>query len=287
MKLITLFLCFFIASKAYSQKVDTVFFVFKGHEFFYLEANQNSKLIIFLHGGVNNPIWNNSFFSPSIDFILESNTSFVNSCIQNGFNVLLPIKDDSLNWISNNRFCTNIFDSLMLHKNIKHNSLYISGFSDGGTASYKMFYDNPDKYDGLMVFNGFPQHKNWNKDVEYYKIQNKKILFVSTYADNIIPYEFLLTEYSDQKQYNACTYIYLAVGKHSFGAYTKIDFKNLFDVINGKNKNLSIEPIHGFMKNDVLVEFYPFRKKILRRYSYGKNIYDMNLMQKKSIGKKG
>lgn len=286
MKIILILFSIFLTIKGYSQKVDTLLVNFQNHKFYFVEAKGDSNLIIFLHGGVNNPEFNKLVETPSLDFLLEENMFFIQSCIINGYNILIPVKDDSLNWLTNHNYCIEIFDSLLVQKKISKSTLLISGFSDGGTASYKIFYDNSSKFDGLIMFNGYPQHSNFNQKIIYNEVTNKKIIFASTKEDKVIPYEFLLAEYANQKIFNPCTYLYLTEGKHSFNMYLKSDFNTLFDIINEQNVNTKTEPIHGFTKNDILTEFYPFRKRILRKYNFGKELYKSNRLQKRQLKNK-
>jgi len=185
----------------------------------------------------------------------------------------------ALNWLDEPQKVFSFLKDYIKSTSKNYNEIFISGFSDGGTGSYKIFYGNPDYFNGLIVFNGYPQHSNYNKKVVYSTIANKKILFFSTYKDNTIPYEFLLTEYCKQKQVNANTYFYLAKGKHNFHSYNEKDIEEVFKILTGKINNKETIPIQGYLSNDQVITLYPFRKKIVKKYHFGKDIYEANRLQ--------
>lgn len=266
-----------------SQVPDTAYYEHNGNYFYQITNPNNSKLLIFLHGGVNNP----EFRDPkdhSLNFLFEKNMHFVKSAIQNGFDLLVPIKNDSMNWLENPNTCQKTLQQA-LKKDKAYSSYYLSGFSDGGTGAYKIFYLTSHEYDGLLLFNGYPQHNNTYKSVDYKIIKNKPVVFLSTKKDAVIPYEFLLTEYHEQKISNPNTFFLLKDGNHSFKYYNKDDFQKCFDVFNAKNSCENREPLHGFIVNDTLQEFYPFRKRICRKYGYGKEYYFLNKAQEKELRK--
>lgn len=258
---------------------------FDGHYFYYIKGENNTKALVFLHGGMSNPAFNNHPSTQKLEFLLEGNSHLIDSAMQNGFDLLIPIKDDELNWVDNHEYCFQYLSGYFESNQPQYTSLYISGFSDGGTGSYRMFYKHPDRFEGLMVFNGYPQKSNYNKDVDYTKVKDKKVLFFSTQDDALIYYEFLLTEYCKQKKVNPNTYFYVAEGDHSFGAYGATDIHEVFDILDSKNDNSKTEAIHGFIRNDEVVHFYQFRKKVYRKYTYGKAYLEENAKQRKVYDK--
>ena len=269
----------------FSQEIDTNKFVFKNSMFFKITKNNNKNLIIYLHGGVNNPYFKQNYNDIELNYVVENNSSFIQSALKNGYDLLIPVTNDTLNWLINSDKCLNIFKELLDTIPQKYSELYISGMSDGGTGSYQMFYNYNDFFNGLIVFNGYPQYNNFYKSVDYSKILNKKILFLSTKSDKRIFYEFLLTEYCNQKKYNADTYFYLISGEHTFSAYQKKDFEMIFDILKTNNDNTLKIPVQGFIRNDKLIEFYPYRKKVLKKYGYGREYFLENKRQKKKIDK--
>ncbi len=277
MRLLILFITFLLSLNVFSQKLENI----DGNSFYSISDNTNKKTIIFLHGGVNNPYFDQPSDKISLDYLLENNQNFITQASLNGFNIIVPITNDSLNWIDNPKNAFIELKKMVSQSSDNYEEIYISGFSDGGTGSFKIFYQNPDYFDGLIVFNGYPQHNNFYKSVDYKTITNKKVLFFSTDKDQVIPYEFLLTEYCSQKKNNPNTFFYLSSGNHSFSNYTIDDIKNLFDILTDKNQNKLTEPIQGFIKNDELVVLYPFRKKIVKKYNFGKEVYEANLSQHK------
>ena len=252
-----------------------------GNNFYFIGGVENNRTIIFLHGGVNNPYFKQSAKDITLDFILENNRAFLDQAVAHNFNVILPITNPNLNWLDKPE---EVFIELkkMVSQSIDNiEEIYIGGFSDGGTGSFKIFYQNPDYFKGLIVFNGYPQHKNFYSKVNYDKVRDKKIIFLSTFKDDVIPYEFLLTEYVNQKRFNPNTFMYVTSGGHSFADYKQSDIVNVFDILMGKVQNKDTFPIHGFIKNDSLVTLYPFKKKIVRNYNFGREVYEENRQQQK------
>ena len=279
---ILLILICFLPSNTFGQKrIEAILKTVDGNSFYSISENTNKKTIIFLHGGVNNPFFDQTTNKITLDYLFENNQNFLAQAALNRFNVIVPITNDRLNWIDNPRKSFQELKKMLGQATDEHEEIYISGFSDGGTGSFKIFYNNLDYFDGLVVFNGYPQHENFYKTVDYETVENKKILFLSTFKDKIIPYEFLITEYCAQKKTNPNTFLYLSPGGHSFSNYTEDDIKKVFDILIGKNQNELTEPIQGFIKNDQLVTLYPFRKKMVRKYSFMKDVYEANLAQHK------
>ncbi len=260
-------------------QTDTMLVTFKSNKLYVISNDTNNKLIIFLHGGVRNPYFKQASGKVTVNYLLENNTDFQRQGFKNGFDFLMPITNDSLNWLVEPQKVFSFLKDYIKSTAKNYNEIFISGFSDGGTGSYKIFYSNPEYFNGLIVFNGYPQHSNYNKKVVYSTITNKKILFFSTYKDKVIPYEFLLTEYCKQKQVNANTYFYLAKGKHSFYSYSEKDLEEVFKILKGTVNNKETIPIQGYLSNDQIITPYPFRKKIVKKYHYGKEIYVANRLQ--------
>jgi predicted peptidase len=266
-----------IAQTALSEVVPVSF---RGNHFYYIRNEGNKKLLIFLHGGVNNPSFNTDQVIPKLNYLLEGNIDLVPLANENGFDLLIPIKNDSLNWVDNYEYC---FQQLKTYSDSTrfYNQIFLSGFSDGGTGSYRIFYSHWDAFDGLIVFNGYPQLNNFYKKVDCSSIKNKKILFLSTKKDNVIPYEFLMTEYAKQKKFNPDTYFFLADGEHNFGDYKRADLKQVFDMIKTVPDNTKTEVIHGYIRKDSLIHFYEFREKINRKYGYEPEFLKENQKQQK------
>lgn len=240
--------------------------VFHATQVFHFENDSNHKLLIFLHGGVNNPVFLQSAGNIEPAYLFENNNLFQSMAAQNGFDVIAPVAHDSIHWLLYPENVFNLLKDYIDSVPKLYNEIYISGFSDGGTGSYKIFYTHPDFFTGLIVFNGFPQHANFNKKVNYNMVTGKRILFLGTYQDKTIPYEFLLTEYCRQKQFNSNTWFYLARGKHSFAAYKAPDLGVVFSALSNENTCSGTIPVQAYIVNDSIVAAYRFRKKISRRY---------------------
>lgn len=259
---------------------------FQSNKIFKFINTENDKLIVFLHGGVQNPYFKDPTQSITLDYLLEENQSFIDVSKANNFDLIVPIVNDKFNWLDKPDASFQIIKEYINSLPKSYKEIYISGFSDGGTGSFKIFYSNPEYFNGLIVFNGYPQHSNFYKKVDYSKISDKKVLFFGTIEDETIPYEFLLTEYSKQKKYNPNTYLYVKEGNHSFFNYNENDLKELFDILKGDIKNTKTEVVHGYVKNDEVIEVYPYRKKILRMYNFEPEIFKENKQQLKQFKKK-
>ncbi len=270
---------------SHGQNVSEHTVDYKGNKFYHLTVDTNQNILIFLHGGVNNPYFQDTSKIPTLNYLLEDNKFFINNALRSGFDLLIPIKNDSLNWLNKHDYCFEKISSY-LRTTKKYSNKYVSGFSDGGTGAYKMFYDNKDYFTGLMVFNGYPQHQNFNKKVDYKNVTDKKIIFYSTFQDKVIPYEFLLTEYAKQKKYNTNTFLRVVKGAHTFAAYDSMAILDCFKILTSKISNSKNDNTHGFIVNDQLIEFYVFRKMIVRKYAYARDIYEENRRQSKLVNKK-
>ena len=249
------------------------------YEYYYIKCdNQKSNKFLFhLHGGVSNPAFDCEQ-DISLSFLIENNTDFISS-FKVDFNIILPIKKDSLNWIDNYEYVFSqleLVKSRLINDTTSKSEVYISGFSDGGTGAFKIFYDFEYFFDGLLVFNGFPQHNNFSASIDYNSVKQKTIIHVSTQMDKQIPYEFQLVEFRKQRLSNKETYIYIKQrGGHSFDDYTEFDFKRIKKFIYKKFKSemKNKDVIYGFSEKSELMDFYLFRRKIYRKYNFG--LYDM------------
>lgn len=284
MKYLILLLTLICCVKTTHAQLGVVLVSFNGNYFYHQKGDENSKLIIFLHGGVSNPSFSDSAQIPDLAYLMEDNTAFLETARLNEFDVLIPIKNKQFNWLSEPDYCFQVLTAYLASIDA-YKTRIISGFSDGGTGSYKLFYQNNAYFDGLAVFNGYPQHNNAYKQVNYKAIVDKPVLFFSTFDDQTIPYEFLLTEYCKQKQSNANTYLYVKAGEHTFKEYGLNEMRLLFNVLTSKISNTKKDPVHALIKNDQVIQFYPYRKKIYKKYGYGKDYYQENKMQQKLYGK--
>lgn len=282
MKTILALLLLIVSNNTFGQQLyDSSLIKHNTEGFYCLTSENHDKLILFLHGGVNNPYFKKPLLQIELNYLIENNFEFITQGAQNGFDFIIPIANDSLNWLIKPTESFEKLKEFIYSTNKKYKEIYIAGFSDGGTGAFKIFYTNQVFFDGLVVFNGYPQHQNFYKTIDYTKVTNKKIVFFGTLNDKIIPYEFLLTEYCSQKISNANTYFYLANGNHGFMNYKNSELNELFGILTSSINNTMKDPIQGYMRNDVLIKLYPYRKKILRKYNYGKKIYDENKKQLK------
>ena len=277
--LILLFSTINIIDITVAQQVDTNLIELHGNTYFHISNNSNNKLIIYLHGGVRNPYFKEHENEIDVNYLMENNKLFVAQSLKNGYDLLLPITNEKLNWIKDYVYCLQTIKDYIDQHSKKYNEHYISGFSDGGTGSYKMFYSDPAYFDGLIVFNGNPMHKWYAKTVNYEIVKDKKVIFIGTKNDKVMHYEFMLTEYCKQKLTNSNTYIYLTEGEHSFSYYQQKDIDVVFDILNTLEDNTQNKPIHAYIRKDTVVEFYKYRRSIYRKYGHGLDYYKINKKQ--------
>lgn len=259
---------------------------FQENLFYQMKTGSNSKLIIFLHGGVTNPAFAPGQETPGVAYLLEGNSDFLGMCREHGYDVLLPVTNARMNWLSNYDYCFQTLKALVDSTGL-YEQYYIAGFSDGGTGSYRIFYSYPKYFNGLIVFNGYPQLNNFYRGVDYQSGALKKIVFCSTSSDNTVPYEFLLTEYARQKILNPDTYLYVVHGKHTFSEYKAKNLEDVFSMIETIPDNWKKVPVHGYIRKDSLVEFYDFRQKIYKKYGYDPVFLEENKVQKKALKDEG
>lgn len=229
-------------------------------------------VIIYMHGGVSQFKGLQTPKSISLDNMFEGNTVFLPTVLATGYDVITPIAYNEYNWLEEGgvKFITELVNKHAAN----YQEVIISGFSDGGTGAFRIFYQHPELFAGLWMFNGYPQHKNYYKTVDHYKGMGKHIIFYATESDKVIPYEFPLLEYRRQKILNEHTYFYLRAGSHSFKEYTQEDIEQGINILSLKTETASsgdeikvYPPIDGFVLNGVIKELYPFKSKIGKRYS--------------------
>ncbi len=262
-------------------KIDTTLVEYDNSFFYYITAEQNKKLLIYLHGGVSDPYFASKNKNAELGYMLENNNAFIPETVQHNYDLLIPITNDSLNWLANPEYCFRAIKEYIESTNKNYTKTFISGFSDGGTGSYKMFYLNPNYFAGLIVYNGYPLHHNFYLNVDYSTVTDKKVLFLGTKNDKRIPYEFMLTEYCKQKRENANTYLYVTEGKHDFNSYQEKEFSIVYDILDTDIDNEKKEPFHAFIRKDSVISFYEYRKAIIKRYNYGREYYEENKRQQK------
>lgn len=249
--------------------------LFKTDSFSYykIDGSSKSKALIFLHGSVRYYL-NVEAEQTQVSELLEGNSDFLNSFSE--YSIYIPVVAKSFNWLTT-ATVSSLFQNIP--KLSGFDTLIVAGFSDGGTGAYKMFYTAQDSFDGLVVFNGYPQSDWFNKKVNYSLNTDKPVIFVSQHKDKVLRYEFLMTEYRIQKTFNAKTYLYLSKGKHEYAQYTTQDFSKikscLIDDIKPNFDQMDL-PIDGFVRQNRVIEMYYFRKRIGKRYSIANEYLSAN-----------
>ncbi|MES2589012.1 MAG: hypothetical protein V4622_08530 [Bacteroidota bacterium] len=291
MKSTTLILFLLLLQNLIAKDVDSLFVDKTKLYFHHVRAKANESLVIHLHGSVSEfkKLTENKIFD--LDTLLENNNDFIHEFTKAGFDVLVPQAFQEYNWLEEKG---KVFIDKLIEKYGKlYSSLYISGFSDGGTGAYRIFYQNPEKFSGLIAFNAYPQMNYFNKTVDYKKVTNKKVIYFSQKNDHLIPYEFLLMEYRRQKLVNNETYFYLKEGKHEFIKYSKKDFEDctkqlLQENLGKENKNDFVwiyAPIDALILDHEILELYTFRKAIGKKFGIDIKEYMSQVESKKTIGK--
>lgn len=278
-RILTVCICF-ISLNVIAQSIDTTLVEHDNNFYYHITGKNSEKLIIFLHGGVSDPYFSSDNKTVELSYLLENNDAFLSETIRNNYDLLIPVTNDSLNWLTNPQYCFRSIRNYIGSTNMNYTKKFISGFSDGGTGSYKIFYLNSGYFAGLIVYNGYPLHNNFYLNVDYSKVEDKKVLFLGTVNDKIIPYEFVLTEYCKQKKDNPNTYLYLTEGKHDFNSYGEKELSIVYDILDTENDNVRKTPIHAYMRRDSVIDFYEYRKAIIKKYRYGNEYYEENKKQK-------
>jgi hypothetical protein len=273
-----------------AQKIDSLEISSSKLYYHYTKSDaQNDNLFIFLHGKVKNFNEKNPNRLIPIDSLLEGNLELLSTLKENKFDVLLPQSYNEANWINEKGadFVSTLYEKYS--KNYK--KIVIGGFSDGGTGAYRIFYTNPEKFEALVMFNAYPQMDYFNKKVDYFKVTNKEVFFISQKNDNLVPYEFMLMEYRRQKMVNTETYFILRNGKHEFSKYVKNDFELIVKkILNPVKPNESKEgyywihaPIDGLVFNTEINELYDFRKSYSKQYNIDIKEYMSQVEAKKTL----
>ena len=104
MKQILTFIIFQLSFQIGLSQMDTLRVTFNNNNYFNISDSTNKKLIIYLHGGITNPHFKENE-NISLEYLLEDNVEFINKVSENRFDIILPITNDSLNWLDKTDFC--------------------------------------------------------------------------------------------------------------------------------------------------------------------------------------
>ena len=273
--------CFAKASEIISIEINqtTLFY------HFCKSSKPSRKLILFLHGSISAFQGQTESKPKDLNSLLEFNRVFITTFEENGYDIIIPIAYNEYNWLDKKGEL--FIDTLLKVYTQSYSNIHLAGFSDGATGAFKYFYNHPNRFTGLLLFNGYPQHHNFYKVVDHKTLGNHKILFVSQKHDKVVPYEFLLTEYRRQKITNPETYFMLLEGKHDFSTYNRLNFEKFISFLEttvsiNKNNQDSIwiyPPIDGLIIENKLVETFQFRHSIARKFGMSKTEYKSNLTE--------
>ncbi|MCB0735554.1 MAG: dienelactone hydrolase family protein [Flavobacteriales bacterium] len=273
LKLIGLLLLTLLVGHTSTASVDSMMVVGSQLYMHQFKSDQpTTDLIIFLHGSVR--AYQTMEQPRLVDeaTLLEGNKYFLPFCQENRFDVILPIAFNQFNWLDSNG--RDWMVDLAKKLSPTYQRIIIAGFSDGGTGAYNLFYNHLDLFSGLIVFNGYPQHSNQHREVDYQRNTTKPVLFYATKKDRRIPREFLMTEYLKQAMINPRTQFVLQEGSHSFKEYSRSDFTCIRLILDDHVMRPS-SPSHEFMvvfpstpgtAYPCLDQDLKFRGKIGKRY---------------------
>jgi len=90
---------------ALGQIIDTTLVEYDNNFFYYITADQHKKLLIYLHGGVSDPYFASKNQNVELSYMLENNNAFIPETVQHNYDLLIPITNDSLNWLANTEYC--------------------------------------------------------------------------------------------------------------------------------------------------------------------------------------
>lgn len=289
MKYLIFSFCVFLISQFKAENLDSLY-LNKQKLYYHTSKSQiaSKRLFIFLHTNLEGFQGKTENKALTIDSLLGKNQAIIQSFNSNGIDLLVPQEYNEYSWLKEKgeEFITILIAS---HKK-RYESIIIGGFSEGGTAAYRIFYKNPEKFSALILFNAYPQQDYYNKSVDYTKVTNKKIFFVSQKNDKLLPYEFLLMEYRRQKLVNSESYFYLQEGKHEFNYDLKF-FNELIQKLNySNNSNISKEgfiwvypPIDGLIFDHEVINLVDFRKSYSERYEIDIKEYKSQVESKKTL----
>lgn len=289
MKYLLLSLFFVTFYYSFGETLDSIY-IEKQKLYYHLSKTQkeSKRLFIFLHRNLEGFQGKKENNVVQIDSLLEKNTLFRESFNSQGIDLLVPQAYNQYSWLQEKggEFISTLIE---IHKH-QYESIIIGGFSDGGTAAYRIFYKNPEKFAALILFNAYPQQDYFSKSVDYKKVTNKKVFFISQKNDKLLPYEFLLMEYRRQKLVNAESYFYVQEGKHEFN-YNKSFFDEIINKLNYSNKsNESKEgfiwvypPIDGLIYDHEVNNLIDFRKSYSKQYEIDIKEYMSQVESKKTL----
>jgi hypothetical protein len=281
--------CVFFGFQIQAKELDSIYLNKQKLYYHTSKSNQESKrLFIFLHTNLEAFQGKTENNAVPMDSLVEKNQALIQIFKSNGIDLLVPQAYNEYSWLKEKgeEFISTLIET---HKN-RYESIMIGGFSEGGTAAYRIFYKNPEKFSALILFNAYPQQDYFNKNVDYTEVTNKKIFFVSQKNDKLLPYEFLLMEYRRQKLVNSESYFYLQDGKHEFN-YELSFFNELIQKLNYSNKsNISNEgfiwvypPIDGLVFDHEIINLVDFRKSYSERYNIDIKEYKSQVESKKTL----
>lgn len=248
--------------------------------FFIKSENERKGTVIFLHGSVK------FFITKSTDDItlndlIESNKYILP--VLKDYDLILPVANQHFNWL-NKEQSEKINQSLRTICGSESN-VCIAGFSDGGSGAFKLIHSSGNFYQKAVLFNAYPQHGWFTRNLQFNS--NTSITFVAGKQDKTVPYEFPLIEYLKLKCINPSTRFIMTDNAHSFETYDSAFLNSVF-CASTPDLDQSKAPFPGLIINENLIELYPFRASVIRKYGLKKDFLNLpvsHIKQKKILKK--
>lgn len=185
----------------------------------YLPVNykpyQKSPLIVILHGGVNRP----EIVENPEEYVKEF--PFTRYADKYGYVLLFPFGQTGATWWDSVGV-TNILDQIRITKrkfNIDDNRVYMTGFSDGASASFFFAMSYPNDFAAFIPLNGHPGVGSIDFNIQNYfvNLYNRPLHVVNTDLDQLYPDKDIrpMMELAQKAEANLIYRIYTGIG-HDF-----------------------------------------------------------------------
>ncbi|MDH5683989.1 MAG: hypothetical protein OEZ20_05955 [candidate division WOR-3 bacterium] len=179
------------------------------------DPNQKTPLITILHGGVNRP----EIVEKPEEYVKEF--PFTKYADEFGYILLFPFGQAGATWWDSVGV-TNILDQIRITKrrfNIDDNRVYLTGFSDGASASFFFAMTDPNDFAAFMPFNGHPGIGSIDFGIQNYFVNlfNRPLYVVNTDLDQLYPDKAIrpMMELAQKAGANILYRIYTGIG-HDF-----------------------------------------------------------------------
>lgn len=213
------------------------------------DATQATSLLVYLHGGVGR-----KEIVDSADFVEYLNeTPWLKEAEKNNFICLFPMGQYSAMWWSKVGVANvlNQIRTVKTNYNINDNQCYLTGFSDGASATYFMAMSHPTDFAAFTPMNGFPGVGSFTFSSETYfpNLANNTLNCINTDEDGLYPAHKIQKqiELAQSTGANIMYRIYNGIG-HSF-PYLEKESPNIINFFKANSRNplpnkLTWETVH-------------------------------------------